>query len=85
MLVNFHVAYVMISLCYAQQPCYLQHIVFPSLGLLQHYTEFDVCTIAMLEKLLGLGSFGTAMGHLALLGHYFYFFNGVRPSFSGPT
>jgi hypothetical protein len=29
------------------------------------YIEFDVRTIAMLEKLLGLGSFSTIVGHLA--------------------
>jgi hypothetical protein len=28
------------------------------------YTKFDVCTIAMLKKLLALGSFSTTMGHL---------------------
>jgi hypothetical protein len=64
MFINLHVASAMISLCYAQQLCYVQHIVFPSLGILQHYTKFDACTIAMLEKLLGLGSFGTTMSHL---------------------
>jgi hypothetical protein len=40
---------VMLSLCYAQQPSYLHHIVFPSPCILQHYIKFDVCTIAMLN------------------------------------
>jgi hypothetical protein len=65
MFIDSQVAFAMLSLCYAQQPSYLQHIVFPSLGILQHYTKFDACTITMLENLLGLGSFGTTMDHLA--------------------
>jgi hypothetical protein len=64
MLVNPQVTFIMFSFCYAQQLSYLKHIVFPSLGILQHYTKFDTCTIAMLEKLLRLGSFGTIVGHL---------------------
>jgi hypothetical protein len=39
--------------------------MFPSLGILQHYVEFDIHTIVMLEKLLGVGSFGGSTGHLA--------------------
>jgi hypothetical protein len=39
-------------------------MVFPSLGILQHYVEFDTHTIIMLEKLLGVGSFGGSIGHL---------------------
>jgi hypothetical protein len=65
MFIDFQITFVMFSLCYAQRPSYLQHIVFPSLCILQHYTKFDACTITMLTKLLGLGSFGTIMGHLA--------------------
>jgi hypothetical protein len=49
---------------YAQWPNYLQCIVFPSLGILQHYIEFNVHTIVMLEKILVLGLFNTIMGHL---------------------
>jgi hypothetical protein len=30
--------------------------MFPSLGTLQHYAEFDIRTIAMLEKLFGEGT-----------------------------
>jgi len=52
MFVDFQVAFVMFSFCYAQWPSYLQHIIFPSLNILQHYTKFDACTIVMLEKLL---------------------------------
>jgi hypothetical protein len=39
-------------------------ILFPSLGILQRYIEFDARTTTMLKKLLGPGSFGTTMGHL---------------------
>jgi hypothetical protein len=38
--------------------------MFPSLGVLQHYVEFDICTITMLEKLFGAGAFGGSIGHL---------------------
>jgi hypothetical protein len=65
MFTNLQITFVMFSLCYAQWPSYLQRIVFPSLCILQHSTEFDACTITMLRKLLALGSFGTIMGHLA--------------------
>ncbi len=47
--VDLQAAFVMLSLCYAQQPSYLHHIVFPSPCILQHYIKFDVCTIAMLN------------------------------------
>jgi hypothetical protein len=57
--------FVMFSFCYAQWPNYLQCIVFPSPGILQHYTKFDACTIVIFKKLLGSASFGTTMGHLA--------------------
>jgi hypothetical protein len=39
-------------------------IVFPSLGILQHYIKFDICTIATLEKLFGVGSFSNLISHL---------------------
>ncbi len=52
MLVNPHVIFVMLSLCYAQHLGYLLHIVFPSHGILQHNVEFNTCTIITLQKLL---------------------------------
>jgi hypothetical protein len=55
----------MFSFCCAQWLSCLQCIIFPSLGILQCYIEFDAHTIAMLKKPLALGSFGTIMGHLA--------------------
>ncbi len=64
-LTNFQATFVMFSLCYAQRLSYLQCTVFPSLGILQRYTEFDVHIIVMLEKLLGSISFGTIISHLA--------------------
>jgi hypothetical protein len=65
MFVDPQAAFAMFLFCYAQQLNYLQCIIFPSLGILQHYTKFDACTMVMLEKLLKLGSFGTIVGHLA--------------------
>jgi len=50
MLTIFQATFVMFSLCYAQRLNYLQCTVFPSLGILQHYTEFDVYIIVMLES-----------------------------------
>jgi hypothetical protein len=38
--------------------------MFPFLGILQHYAKFNTCTIVMLEKLLGVGSFGGSISHL---------------------
>jgi len=64
MLTDPQAAFVTFSFCYAQRPNYLQYIVFPSLGILQRYTEFDVRNIIMLEKQLGSISFGTIVGHL---------------------
>jgi len=64
MLVDSHVAFAMLSLCYAQCLSYLLHTTFPSLDILQHYIEFDARTIVMLKKLLGVGSFGDSIGHL---------------------
>jgi hypothetical protein len=48
--------------CASNQATY--SVIFPSLGSLQQYIEFDVRTITMLEKLLGLGFFGTIVDHL---------------------
>jgi hypothetical protein len=39
--------------------------MFPSPNILHHYVEFDIHTIVTLEKLLGAGSFGGSIGHLA--------------------
>jgi len=38
--------------------------MFPSLGILHHYVGFNICTIVILEKLLGVRSFGDFIGHL---------------------
>jgi hypothetical protein len=38
--------------------------MFPSLGILQHYAEFNICTITTFEKLFGVRSFGVFIGHL---------------------
>jgi hypothetical protein len=38
--------------------------MFPFLGILQHYIEFDIHTIATLEKLLGVESFNGYINHL---------------------
>jgi hypothetical protein len=38
--------------------------MFPSLGILQHYVEFNIHTITRLEKLFGAGSFGGYISHL---------------------
>ncbi len=55
----------MFFLCYAQCPSYLLPMVFLALSILQHYIKFDSCTMVTMEKLLGMGSFGITMGHLA--------------------
>jgi hypothetical protein len=65
MLVNPHVVFLILLFCYAQCPSYLLHIIFLSSGILQHYVEYDSCTIVTLEKLLGARSFSTIMVHLA--------------------
>jgi hypothetical protein len=39
-------------------------IVFSSPNIIQHYVKFNLHTIVTLEKLLGMGSFGTIMDHL---------------------
>jgi hypothetical protein len=65
MLADLHVVFVMILLCYTQHQSYLIRIMFPSLGILQHYVKFNICTITTLEKLLDVGSFGGSIDHLA--------------------
>jgi hypothetical protein len=65
MIIDPQIIFAMLSFCYAQWPNYLHHTIFPSPSILQRYTKFDACTITMLEKILGLGSFGTIVGHLA--------------------
>ncbi len=65
MLANLHVAFVMFLLCYVSWPGYLLHIMFPSLGILQHYVEFVIRTKTTLEKLFGVGSFGGYINYLA--------------------
>jgi hypothetical protein len=57
-------AFAMFSLCYAQRPSYLLRTMFPSLGILHHYVEFNTCTITTLEKLFGVGSFDGFISHL---------------------
>jgi hypothetical protein len=56
---------VMLLLCFAQYFGYLFCIVFSSLGILQHYANFNTCTIVILKKLLGARSFGGSINHLA--------------------
>lgn len=50
MLANPHATFIMLSLCYAQCPSYLLHIIFLFLGILQHYVEYDSHTIVTLKK-----------------------------------
>jgi hypothetical protein len=38
--------------------------MFPTPIILQHYVEFDICTITTKEKLFGTGSFGGFIDHL---------------------
>jgi hypothetical protein len=64
MLVDRQVAFAMFSLCYAQHFGYLLCIMFPSPSILQHYIEFNICIITMLEKLHGVGFFDGSIGHL---------------------
>jgi len=56
MFANSRAIFAMLSLCYDQCHSYLFRIMFPSLGTLQHYVEFDIRTITMLEKLFGEGT-----------------------------
>jgi hypothetical protein len=65
MFANPHMTFVMPSLCYAQHLGYWLSIMFPSLSILQHYVEFNICALVTLEKLLGARSFGGFIGHLA--------------------
>jgi hypothetical protein len=65
MLVDPQMFFVMILLCYTQHRSYLLCTMFPSLGILQHYVKFNICTIITLEKLLDVGSFGGSIDHLA--------------------
>ncbi len=44
---------------------YLFCTMFPFLGILQHDIKFDTRTIVTLEKLLGVGSLGGSINHLA--------------------
>jgi hypothetical protein len=39
--------------------------LFPFLGILQHYTKFNIHTITTLDKLFGAGSFGGFIDQLA--------------------
>jgi len=64
MFANLHVAFTVLSLCYAQCLGYLFHTMFPFLSILQHYVEFNTCTVITLEKSLGVGSFGGSINHL---------------------
>jgi len=54
--------------------------MFQSLGILQHYTKFDTCTITSLEKLLGVGFYGGYINHLSSC-HSSCFFKWVQPPF----
>jgi hypothetical protein len=65
MFANPQAVFAMFLLCYALCPDYLLHIMFPSLGILQHYIEFDTHTIVTFKKLLGEGSFNGSISHLA--------------------
>jgi hypothetical protein len=62
MFVNFYATFVMLSLCYAQHPSYLFHIVFSSLNILQHYVDFDIRTIVTL--VFGTRSFDGSISYL---------------------
>ncbi len=53
MFINFRAIFTMLLLYYAQCQGYLFCMMFPSLGTLQHYVEFNIRTITMLEKLFG--------------------------------
>ncbi len=54
----------MLSLCYDQHFTYFLCIMFPSPCILQHYFEFNIHTIVMLQNLLDAGSFGGSISHL---------------------
>lgn len=65
MLIDPQAMFVICSLRYAQCPSYLLRTIFMSPCILRHCIEFDSCTMATLEKLLTVGSFGIMLGHLA--------------------
>jgi hypothetical protein len=65
MVANPRVAFVMFLSCYAQCSNYLFHTIFPSPDILQYYVEFNIHTMATLEKLFSEGSFGGSIIHLA--------------------
>jgi len=48
--------------------------MFPSLGILQHYIKFDICTIITLKKLFGVKLFGDSISHLTHRKPFFQFF-----------
>jgi hypothetical protein len=64
MLVDFHAAFVMLSLFYAQRLSYLLHTMFPSPCILQHYVKFDTCTITTSQRLICVRFFGGSICHL---------------------
>ncbi len=86
MVIDPHAPLVMFTFYHAQWSGYLQCNIFPSLGILQCYIEFDAHIVAMLEKLWVVlkvkilwhhnGTFGS------LSSHYSYLFKGARPSLS---
>jgi len=53
MFANLQATFTMFLLCYAHRLGYLLRTMFPSPNILQHYVEFDICTITTLEKLFG--------------------------------
>jgi len=76
MLVDLQAVFGMLLLCYAQHLSYLFHTMFPSLSILQHYTKFNIRTIATLEMLLGVGSFSGFIDHLVHRQAIFLVFSG---------
>ncbi len=63
MLVDLQTAFAMFLLCHAEHLSNLFHTMFPFLGILQHYIEFNIHTIVTLEKLFGVGSFSGFIDH----------------------
>jgi hypothetical protein len=55
--------------------------MFPYLNILQHYVKFNIHTIIMLEKLLGVGSFGGYIDHLTHCQTIFLLFQAGSTSF----
>jgi hypothetical protein len=64
MFVDLQATFAIFSLCYAQRIHYLLCTMFPFPNILQHYIEFDIHTITMLEKLFGARSFNGFINHL---------------------